>query len=120
MSLFFSQKLNLLLGTGEQIIKTLFAKELYEKIKQNDDRSLEISDFLCSTIEKFNGSGTAIGFIALVEDSYGYEFWFGHTTDSLGLAYMTGLCDEPKSEISRKINGTPFKLSCNLFRKQAL
>ena len=108
---------NSYLGTGEQIIKTIFAKELYECLNADQDHSAEITHFLNQTIKKLDGFEIAIGFIALIEDSYGCEFWFGHTTDSLGLAFMTGDSVEPKFEISRKQSGIPFKLCCNLFKK---
>jgi taspase (threonine aspartase 1) len=108
-----------LLGTGEQLIKTLFAKELCETLHADQDHSIEISNFLDQTIQKFNGLETAVGFIALIEDSYGYEFWFGHTTESMGLAYMAGCCLEPKFEVSRKKSGVKFKLCGNSFKKIA-
>jgi hypothetical protein len=74
------------------------------------DISVRLSDQLYSFIDQTEADDKAAGFISVYEDDGVLEFWFGHTTLSLGLGYMSDSCELPTCFISRKDPDTPFRL----------
>lgn len=63
-----------------------------------------------SFIDETEADEKAAGFISVYAGECGLEFWFGHTTRSLGVGYMTDACERPTCYISRKDPESPFRL----------
>lgn len=102
----------LYVGTGEQLIRSLFSYNLASAVCNPDscDISERLSTQLYSFIGQTEADEKAAGFISVYEGECGLEFWFGHTTRSLGVGYMTDACERPTSYISRKDPESPFRL----------
>lgn len=74
------------------------------------DISDPLSDQLYSFIDQTEAEEKAAGFISIYEGECGVEFWFGHTTRSLGVGYMSEDSERPTCYISRKDPLSPFRL----------
>lgn len=103
-------------GTGEQLIQTDFARSLCAAItngaRDGADRSTSISDFLYTFTNIDFDLDAAAGFICIVQDANDFpEFWYGFTTPSMGLGFMSSTDTKPKSSIDRLPAGNRFRLS---------
>lgn len=106
-------------GTGEQIVKTAFARSI-EMILDNDNEENSdgidslafvkcLEDFVASPrLAKY--ADKSVGFISTrvsrTDKGNSYcECFVGHTTESMGVGYMGGKDKEPRAMISRKAPG---------------
>jgi len=101
------------LGTGEQIIQSMFCRDLAQSVEEASDSSLAFSEALDSFLRNPCNweREKAVGFIAVVGEQCTNELWFGHTTKTMGLGWMTSNNAKPKSFISWKDSEAAFKLS---------
>ncbi|RUS22276.1 threonine aspartase 1-like protein [Endogone sp. FLAS-F59071] len=97
-------------GTGEQLMKTLLAKTCADRVLAVDDMQVAMAavverDFIASPLLRGYEEKNA-GILAIkVEDVGGdeggggglFELWYGHTTLSMGIGYMTDQYSKPKT-----------------------
>ncbi|KAI7903997.1 putative threonine aspartase [Cokeromyces recurvatus] len=97
-------------GTGEQIMRTMFTYKCVQRLLKEDDIQVAMTntltkDFLESPFLDIYDQ-KSVGIIALRSQKSNnktrLEFWYGHTTDAMGIGYMTSTCKNPKAFISRK------------------
>lgn len=97
-------------------MQTLFAKSLNDRLinglRSELQREEILSDFLYEFMQKSKREPKAAGFISIIGKEDDYEFWFGHTTESMGYGYMFESDDRAFAEVSRKNVYSPFCLSC--------
>lgn len=107
-------------GTGEQLIQSDFARSLYHVLgcaeSGGGDRSECISAFLGDFVAHDYGRESSAGFILVTGDAGAAgEFWYGFTTSSMGLGFMSGRDDAPISLVDRRPAGAKFRLSGRSF-----
>ncbi|CAO3610105.1 unnamed protein product [Mucor hiemalis] len=97
-------------GTGEQIMRTMFTHKCIERLLKEDDIQTAVTntlkkDFLDSPFLDIYDE-KSVGTIALrtqtLENKTRIEFWYGHVTDDMGIGYMSGTSNNPKTFVSRK------------------
>eukprot|EP01114_Cavostelium_apophysatum_P022072 TRINITY_DN7868_c0_g1_i1.p1 TRINITY_DN7868_c0_g1~~TRINITY_DN7868_c0_g1_i1.p1 ORF type:complete len:293 (-),score=57.64 TRINITY_DN7868_c0_g1_i1:9-887(-) len=94
-------------GAGEEVMKSLLASECAKALlesKEGSDLKLLVDDFfrdkfLLSSEEKRYGGLIGIKMDAGAPDDL--DFVYGHTTESMGIGYMSALDKEPNVFISR-------------------
>jgi hypothetical protein len=97
-------------------MQTDFARALCSVVKSgthsDTDRSAIFSKYLQDfTKIEFNRAPSA-GFISLILEEGGFgEFWYGFTTPTMGLGFMSSNDDRPTSFIDRLPSGSRFRLS---------
>jgi hypothetical protein len=106
-------------GLGEQLIYSDFARSLSEEIRNNDpgsDNSRIIKLVLDRFIAKNNTRDPSAGFISLSVVDGQLEYWYGFTTESMGMGYFHGSKKSPKSSIERKTVDSNYRISGIFFR----
>lgn len=121
-------------GTGEQIIRTAFARRLVESILADRSTNCDYQSIIKEILEEFLETPSLavyeerlIGFLLLIRDERcgAVELWCGHTTETMGIGYAI-TCSAPNNTgdhsksnnardhnkflMSRKPAGLPFTL----------
>ncbi|KAL1921539.1 uncharacterized protein VTP21DRAFT_11255 [Calcarisporiella thermophila] len=102
-------------GTGEQLMKTLFAKSCADSVLQHNaadgdvHRGLEtaLTAFLHSPAlrqDEEKNSGVILLKTESIRGIHRTEFWYAHTTPSMGVGYMSSRSTNPTTLVSRKSN----------------
>ncbi|CEG75601.1 hypothetical protein RMATCC62417_10615 [Rhizopus microsporus] len=97
-------------GTGEQIMRTMLTYKCASRLQTEDDIQKAMTDclkndFLDSPFLDIYDT-KSVGIIMLrvqtLENDKRLEFWYGHTTEDMGVGYMSSTYSKPKTFISRK------------------
>lgn len=97
-------------GTGEQMAHTMIASKAVERMFETDDEfnGLKIAiehDFMGSNVVQESNMSSAVGIMAIKFDkacqNKRIHFSYGHTTDSMALAYQSASMKEPETIMSR-------------------
>jgi hypothetical protein len=87
------------------LIETDFARSYCNELfaRREEDRSQVITHFLQAFNSKPFDRHPAAGFISLIieEDCIG-EFWYGFTTESMGIGYMSASDSQPTALVDRR------------------
>ncbi|KAI5846895.1 nucleophile aminohydrolase [Tricharina praecox] len=97
-------------GTGEQMAHTMIASKAVERMFESDDEfnGLKIAiehDFMGSNVVQESNMSSAVGIMAIKFDKVAQNrrihFTYGHTTDSMALAYQSVAMRDADSIMSR-------------------
>ncbi|KAK9498383.1 hypothetical protein O3M35_003029 [Rhynocoris fuscipes] len=98
-------------GTGEDLIRTSLAKEVALAISKSDLQSNAVHDTIKSSFLESpfltRNSEKLCGIIALEVSENSGEFIWAHTTNTMGISYMSTNHKHPKVKISKLPLGVP-------------
>lgn len=109
-------------GTGEQIMQTILAHGLAKAVGPAEmaEWNTRLSEALYRFCDRIEATEKAAGFISIGVDHDGTaELWYGHTTHSLGLGYMSDADAKPTSLVSRKDTASLFRLAGHSIKTSA-
>lgn len=99
-------------GIGEQLIRADFARSVVRLIRDSEDYSLSLSNFMETFYHANIGSSQrpAAGFICHASQAGFDEFWYGYSTPSFGIGYMSSSNPSPTIMIERLPPNSRFRI----------
>lgn len=109
-----------LVGTGEQLIYTDFARSICNTVLDSQSVDLALSEFLHDFSQHRFQTVPSAGFICLINDDCGdrriTEVWYGFTTESMCVACLWGGNSNPECRVERLVpSSTSYRIKGQAF-----